>query len=205
MITTSRGVQFMSQDKPDAVAFVDVGRVIKVYDQGDNSLLAALQLAQAKWGGVQLNGTDEYKRRCLELAVRNGIRVANPELQSAIQEKQAKLSRENSMSIFALAHELGKKACGKPVPIVTSAGEGKEYSGLLLGVIEKEGRFYAAQCLLGEHIFLHQVSKDDLHTLHTLTGQDVYMTSGGGRIQSIVESQSRDERERLEKVRGWSR
>jgi hypothetical protein len=205
MTVTSRGVQFASQNKPDAVAFVDVGRVIKVYDQGDDSLLAALQLAQAKWGGVQLNGTDEYKRRCLELAVSNGIRVANPELQSALQEEQAKLSRESSMSIFAQAHELGKKAYGKPVPIVTSAGEGKEYSGLLLGVIEKEGRLYAAQCLLGEHIFLHQVSRDDLSTLRALTGQDVYLTSGGGRIQSLVESRSRDVRERLEKVRGWSR
>jgi hypothetical protein len=31
-----------------------------------------------KWGGVQLNGTDERKRRCAEIAPKHGIRIANP-------------------------------------------------------------------------------------------------------------------------------
>jgi hypothetical protein len=45
-----------------------------------------LQLAQEKWGGVKLNGSDEYKRRCAEIAASNGIRITNPELQGLIKE-----------------------------------------------------------------------------------------------------------------------
>ena len=95
LTVTSRGVNFTSQDNPKSVAFLDGGCVIKVYDQSDDSLLAALLIAQQKWGGVQLNGTDEYKRRCLELAVKNGIRVANPELQDAHQEIREEVSRQS--------------------------------------------------------------------------------------------------------------
>jgi hypothetical protein len=86
MTVTRQGVKFARQDKPGAVAFIDVGRVIKVYDQGDSSLLASLRLAQQKWGGVQVNGTNEYKRRCAELAALHGIRLTNPELQGVMKQ-----------------------------------------------------------------------------------------------------------------------
>ncbi|MDR1621679.1 MAG: hypothetical protein LBS00_04825, partial [Synergistaceae bacterium] len=66
------------------------GRLIKVYSQDDASLLAALQLAQEKWGGVRINGTDEYKRKCAEIAAKNGIRVSNPELSGIMKEFECK-------------------------------------------------------------------------------------------------------------------
>jgi ribosomal protein S10 len=90
MTVTKQGVKFASQDKPGAVAFVDIGRVIKVYDHSDRSILAALQLAQSKWGGVQVSGSDEYKRKCAELAAKNGIRIANPELRDYMKELERK-------------------------------------------------------------------------------------------------------------------
>jgi hypothetical protein len=86
MTVTRQGVKFVHQDNPEAVAFIDTGRLIKVYGQEDASILAALQLAQQKWGGVHVNGTGNYKRRCAELAVKNGIRIVNPELQDYIKE-----------------------------------------------------------------------------------------------------------------------
>jgi hypothetical protein len=104
-----------------------------------------LQLAQQKWGGVQVTGADEYKRRCAELAVKNEIRIVNPELQSVQQEIQAKISRESSMSIHAMARELAQKILREPVMIVTNALDGRNYNGVLLGVLEKNGYFYAAQ------------------------------------------------------------
>jgi hypothetical protein len=72
MTETKQGIKFASQDNPGAVAFIDVGRVIKVYNESGRSILAALQLAQQKWGGVQVNGTDEYKRKCAEIAAKTG-------------------------------------------------------------------------------------------------------------------------------------
>jgi hypothetical protein len=77
-------------ETPNKAAFIDTGRLIRVYDTEENSLLAALQLAQAKWGGVSLHGTGEYKRRCAEIAAKHGIRVCNPELQDVVKELERK-------------------------------------------------------------------------------------------------------------------
>jgi hypothetical protein len=94
MTVTKQGVKFAHQDphqdNPEVVAFIDAGRVIKVYNQEDASLLAALRLAQEKWGDVKINGTDEYKMKCAEIAAKNGIRVVNPELAGIVREFERK-------------------------------------------------------------------------------------------------------------------
>jgi hypothetical protein len=203
MTVTRQGVKFAHQDNPEAVVFIDTGRLIKVYSQEDASILAALQLAQQKWGGVQVNGTDEYKRRCAELAVKNGIRVINPELQGVQQEIRGKISRESSMSIHAMARELAQKILREPVMIVTNAFDGRNYSGLLLGILEKNGHFYAAQNIGDNHIILHSTDSGDLLALKSMIGQKVEIKNDNGRIQNIVDSGSRAER--LEKSIGWSR
>jgi hypothetical protein len=103
MTVTKQGVKFASQDKPGAVAFIDAGRVIKVYDQDDSSILACLQLAQQKWGGVQVNGTEAYKRKCAEIAVRNGVRIANLELRGYIEELERKKEEATRQKTTAAA------------------------------------------------------------------------------------------------------
>jgi hypothetical protein len=77
---------FMRYDKPNVTSFIDAGAKIKIYDNEDSSILAAMQLGQQKWGTIRVNGSDEYKRHCVELAVENGIRIINPELQDVIKE-----------------------------------------------------------------------------------------------------------------------
>lgn len=66
------------------IAFIDSGRFLNVLKNDKSDLLAALQLAVQKWGSVELKGTEEYKRKCLELAVVHNIKITNPELQDAI-------------------------------------------------------------------------------------------------------------------------
>jgi hypothetical protein len=165
--------------------------------------LAALQLAQSKWGGVKINGSDEYKCRCAELAVKNGIRVVNPELQKLLRKPEKTKSPENSMSIHAMARVLGKKLLGEQMIIVTNACDGKEYRGLLFGVLEKNGYFYAVQHFGDNHIILHDADRNDLPALNALIGQEIELTSDNSRIENIVDSRSRSER--LDKKRGWSR
>jgi hypothetical protein len=111
MTVTTQGVKFTSQDKPGAVAFIDVGRVIKVYDQGDSSLLASLRLAQSKWGGVQVNGTEAYKRKCAEIAVKNGIRISNSELQEYMKEleRREKAARQKTTAAAPISFDELKK------------------------------------------------------------------------------------------------
>jgi hypothetical protein len=86
MEISRQGTRFYSGQSAEA-AFIDSGRLIRVYRHDGESLLAALQLGQEKWGGVKLTGSDEYKRRCAELAAEHGIRIVNPELQGIIREE----------------------------------------------------------------------------------------------------------------------
>ena len=111
MTVTRQGVKFASQDKPDAVALVDAGRVIKIYDQGDSSILAALRLAQSKWGGVQVRGSEAYKRKCAELAARHGIRLANPEgrMKELVRAYEEAAKPEKSVTAHVSFEELKKR------------------------------------------------------------------------------------------------
>lgn len=65
--------------------FIDYGRRIVLNENCDESaVLAALQLANQKWGSAEIFGTDEYKRICVEIAAAHNLRITNPELQSDI-------------------------------------------------------------------------------------------------------------------------
>lgn len=68
-------------------AFVDYGRRIVLGPKLDESaVLAALQLANQKWGGAVVEGSDEYKRTCVALAIRHNLRIANPDLAREVAE-----------------------------------------------------------------------------------------------------------------------
>jgi len=183
-----------------ALSFIDSGKVIKVYMEDDNSLLAAMRLAQSKWGGVKLNGTDEYKRGCVEIAARNSICVANPELQ-VIKDKITTLSEP--ASLMAAARIFARDKVSEPVAIVTSAREGKEYGGALLGVFEYHGHFYAAQYIYENHLILHSADRGDVLALEAMAGQNVQLASGDGRVQTLASP--RDCSEAQDRRRGWSR
>lgn len=80
-------VQYFASTVATDVAFIDNGRSIDVVDSdSDEACLAALLLAQNKWGGATLRGPDEYQVRCLRLAAEHGIRVNNSELHVLMDE-----------------------------------------------------------------------------------------------------------------------
>lgn len=84
-ISTSRKQVLFVNKKNKEVAFIDGGRFLNILKNDDADLLAALQLASQKWGSVELKGTEEYKRQCVELATLHSIKITNPELQNAIR------------------------------------------------------------------------------------------------------------------------
>jgi hypothetical protein len=102
-----------------------------------------------------------------------------------------------------MARELAQRVLRDPVMIVTNAFDGRHYSGLLLGVLEKNGHFYAAQNIGDNHIILHNADPSNFHALKSLIGQKVEITNDNERIWNLVASRSRSER--LERNRGWSR
>ena len=89
VITNKGGVAYKKQDKNEA-AFIDYGKKIILSEKPDETaIFAAMQLACQKWGGVQLHGSDEYKRMCVDIAIRHNLRIANPELAKEVEEKRA--------------------------------------------------------------------------------------------------------------------
>jgi hypothetical protein len=61
--------------------FIDYGKKIVLSERcSESAILAALQLANHKWGGAVINGTEEYKRACVALAIRHHLKIFNMEI-----------------------------------------------------------------------------------------------------------------------------
>jgi hypothetical protein len=70
-------------------SFTDHGKTIDIYDSRTReSVLAALQLSAQKWETISVHGNREFMRTCVELAAEHGFKVANPELQEAIEAER---------------------------------------------------------------------------------------------------------------------
>jgi Relaxase/Mobilisation nuclease domain/Large polyvalent protein-associated domain 7 len=88
-------VHYHLNGEPGRPAFTDRGKVIDIRDsRRRESVLAALQLSAQKWGTFTVNGDEQFRRLCVELAVEHGFKIANPELQHAIAMDRADLRRE---------------------------------------------------------------------------------------------------------------
>jgi hypothetical protein len=65
------------RERPD---FVDYGRKILLDGHCDKTaVLAALQLASQKWGTVQVSGTKEYIRLCVQVALQHNLKIVTPD------------------------------------------------------------------------------------------------------------------------------
>lgn len=87
-VATIRGREVLYSQRVSTfgdIAFVDRGRRIEIQDwRNRESVLAALQLSQQKWGSITVTGNDSYKAMCAELAAEYGFNVVNPELQNVM-------------------------------------------------------------------------------------------------------------------------
>jgi len=89
-----QAVHYVKRDLSRAdAAFVDKGGEIDVYAWRERaSVLAALQLAEQKWGSFEVTGRAQFKALCVELAVEHGFTLSNPELQEQIvRERQRQM------------------------------------------------------------------------------------------------------------------
>jgi hypothetical protein len=78
-------------------AFTDRGKVIEIGDsQRREAVLAALQLSAQKWGTFTVHGDERFQRRCVEVAVEHGFKIANPDLKQAIANGRERARAERS-------------------------------------------------------------------------------------------------------------
>jgi hypothetical protein len=90
------GLFSLGRLKAPEADFIDYGRKILLSKNCDETaVLAALQLANQKWGAVWINGTEEYREMCVKVAIKNNLKIANPELALKIKEGR-KMEYENS-------------------------------------------------------------------------------------------------------------
>ena len=53
-----------------------------------------MKLAQQKWGSIKINGNEKYISSCIDIAILNNIKIANPELQERIARRKTELDCE---------------------------------------------------------------------------------------------------------------
>jgi hypothetical protein len=168
MAVTAQGVKFASKDKPKDVAFIDVGRVIKVYSEDDSSLLAALQLAQQKWGEVQLSGSEEYKRHCVHLAIEHNINISNPDLKAQIKagrkRDEVAIKPEVGQRVTFHAHNSKATLTGKIVTIEETTGTVTLRAGSMdIQIFSAKGYFTETAPLEHSHTREHALERAKKH------------------------------------------
>ena len=57
----------------------------------EESVAAALQLANQKWGATEITGNAEYKELCISAAVKYGLKLANPDLMAEVERRRQAL------------------------------------------------------------------------------------------------------------------
>ncbi|MDI1298702.1 relaxase/mobilization nuclease domain-containing protein [Methylotenera sp.] len=84
-------VNYKNNDSGD-IDFVDSGRKISLLKERDQSIKAMIQLSSQKWKTFQLTGSDEFKRRAVDVAIKLGVanKITNPDLQAYIIDQQDK-------------------------------------------------------------------------------------------------------------------
>jgi hypothetical protein len=86
------------------------------------------------------------------------------------------------------------------VSFTTNAQEGRSYSGIMLGALERGGHYYAIHLSYDGHVILHSITKGDIPMVEAARGKKVEISCRDGMIGEILAESLRQEHRR-----GWSR
>jgi len=114
--------------------FSDMGKriVLNKKTLTEESVLSALQLANAKWGATLITGSDEYKALCVSVAVKHGLKIANPDLAVEVErQRQEKLFSYRQVTV----EEIEKlNIVENPKIYVNPRMDNQQYKGKILHV-----------------------------------------------------------------------
>ena len=140
--------------------FSDMGKriVLNKRKLTEESVAAALQLANQKWGATEITGNAEYKELCISAAVKYGLRLANPDLMAEV-ERRRQLLRP------VIAEEISKlKLADNPKIYINLRTDNQQYSGQIVHVDEKRG--ICIQLAGQRSLFVHRLEKLERTPLH---------------------------------------
>ena len=133
--------------------FSDMGKriVLNKRNLTEESVVAALQLANQKWGATEITGNAEYKELCISVAVKYGLKLANPDLMAEVERRRQALRPITAEEISKL------RLAENPKIYINPRTDNQQYSGQIVHVDEKRGICIQ---LVGEHsLFVHRLDK----------------------------------------------
>ena len=137
--------------------FSDMGKriVLNKKTLTEESVLSALQLANAKWGATLITGSDEYKALCVSVAVKHGLKIANPDLTLEVErQRQEKFFSYRQITI----EEIEKlNLVENPIIYVNPRTDNQKYQGKIVHVNQERG--YCVQLSGQRSLFVHRLNR----------------------------------------------
>ena len=137
--------------------FSDMGKriVLNKKTLTEESVLSALQLANAKWGATLITGSDEYKALCVSVAVKHGLKIANPDLAAEVErQRQEKFFSYRQVTV----EEIEKlNLIENPKIYVNPRTDNQKYQGKIVHVNQERG--YCVQLVGQRSLFVHWLDK----------------------------------------------
>ena len=156
--------------------FSDMGRriVLNKRKLTEESVAAALQLANQKWGATEITGNAEYKELCISAAVKYGLKLANPDLAAEV-ERRRQAQRQAQRPITA--EEISRmKLADKPKIYINPRTDNQQYKGRIVHVDEKRG---ICVQLVGQHsLIVHRLDRLERPPLPGETVKIAYSDEG---------------------------
>ena len=91
------GVAYIAEGSQEA-GFIDYGKKIILSEKsGDAEILAALQLANQKWGSADIQGSEAYRKKCVALAAAHNLRISNPDLAAEVEDRRKERTQRENM------------------------------------------------------------------------------------------------------------
>ena len=138
--------------------FSDMGKriVLNKNKLDETSVAAALQLANQKWGATQINGSKEYKELCVSVAVKYGLRLANPDLAAEVERRRNALRNAPKQGITKEEIEALHLA-DNPKIYLNPRTDNQQYKGEIVHVDAERG--FCVQRVGKQSLFVHRIER----------------------------------------------
>ncbi|MBR2207717.1 MAG: hypothetical protein IJ859_02815, partial [Synergistaceae bacterium] len=137
--------------------FSDMGRriILNKKKLTEESVAAALQLANQKWGATVITGNDEYKELCVKAAVKYGLKLANPDLAEEVeQRKHAQRQTQSPITVEEISR---LNLVENPQIYVKPRKDNQSYTGRIVHIDESRG--FCVQLSGQRSLFVHKLEK----------------------------------------------
>ena len=133
--------------------FSDMGRriILNKKKLTEESVAAALQLANQKWGATKITGNAEYRELCISAAVKYGLKLANSDLAVEVERR-----RKNQRSITT-AEIASLKLVETPRIYINPRTDNQQYKGQIVHIDRERG--ICVQLVGQRSLFVHKLDR----------------------------------------------